>query len=119
MLLHHHYAQCNVFFAHERERIQLVLFILLVMSTTARPSTLIEGCGYNDSLKYKDIEVFKVWDPDAPSEQVLLMRIDLRLYKGRRNKGLPYVSLSQRFPSLCRIAKPLFSVNETTSSVSA
>jgi hypothetical protein len=60
------------------------------MSTTARPAMIIEGSAYrdtNESLKYKDVELFKVWDLEALSKQVFIMRITLRLCKGRRNKG--------------------------------
>ena len=64
--------------------------------TTARPATLIEGCGYynsNECLKYKDIEIFKVRDPTFPDQQVFLMKVTLRLMKGKRDAGLPYVSI--------------------------
>ena len=61
-------------------------------STSARPGTLVESSGYmrhNDALKYKDIELYMVKDPEDPKGQVLLMRVKHRLNKGRRNKGVP------------------------------
>lgn len=71
MLLHHHYVLSTEYSAHEQERLQPGLFILLVMSTTARPAVIIKDSVYrgtNESLKYKDVELFQVWDLEAPSE---------------------------------------------------
>ncbi|KAF1814524.1 hypothetical protein P152DRAFT_447870 [Eremomyces bilateralis CBS 781.70] len=92
LLLYHHYALSNEYYAHERERVQHSLIILFMIGTSARPSTLVEGGGYyntNECLKYNDIEIFKVRDPNLPSQQVFLMRVRLRLLKGKRDKGLP------------------------------
>ena len=92
IILRHHYAISDDYYAHERERIQHSLLILFMTCTTARPATLIEGCGYhnsNECLKYKDIEIFKVRDPTYPEQQVFLMKVTLRLMKGKRNAGLP------------------------------
>lgn len=67
--------------------------------TTARPSTILPGnkSNSNDCIKYKDIELFKVRDPEDKSNHILVMKIRLRLMKGRRNKGAPSV-----FPWVCR-----------------
>lgn len=42
----------------------------------------------NDGPKYKDIEIFKVRDPEYPLQQVFIMRVRLRLMKGARNTGV-------------------------------
>ncbi|KAF1810595.1 hypothetical protein P152DRAFT_475428 [Eremomyces bilateralis CBS 781.70] len=63
LLLYHHYALSNEYYAHERERVQHSLIILFMIGTSARPSTLVEGGGYyntNEGLKYNDIEIFKI-----------------------------------------------------------
>ncbi len=91
-LLHHHWALCTDYYAIERQRVQHALIILLMVYTSARPGALVEGNGYydtNDCLKYKDIEIFKVRDPEMPSRNILIMMVTLRLMKGKRNKGLP------------------------------
>ncbi|KAI9770756.1 MAG: hypothetical protein M1840_003006 [Geoglossum simile] len=68
------------------------LLILLMAYTSARPGALVEGSGYyntGDCLKYKDIEIFKVRDPECPSRNILIMTVILRIMKGKRNKGSP------------------------------
>lgn len=90
---------CTDRYAIERERIQHALLILLMVYTTARPSTILPGnkSNSNDCIKDKDIELFKVRDPEDKSNHILVMKIRLRLMKGRRNKGAPSV-----FPRVCR-----------------
>jgi len=83
--------------------------MLLCAYTSARPATIIEAyrrpieeLGNNadtfqvsckepdarrDSLKYKDVNIFKVRDPDSPSATMLVMIIKLRLHKGSRHAG--------------------------------
>ncbi|KAH2091648.1 hypothetical protein KXX03_000176 [Aspergillus fumigatus] len=66
----------------------------MMTSTSARPGTLIESSGYmrsNDSLKWKDVELYMVKHPEDPNCQMLLMRVKHRLNKGRRNRGVPPV----------------------------
>ncbi|KAF1808665.1 hypothetical protein P152DRAFT_462224, partial [Eremomyces bilateralis CBS 781.70] len=73
LLLFSYCAISNEYYAHERERVQHSLIILFMISTSTRPSTLVEGGGYyntSECLKYKDIEIFKVNDPELPSQQV-------------------------------------------------
>lgn len=93
LLLYHHWMLCTDRYAIERERIQHALLILLMVYTTARPSTILPGnkSNSNDCIKYKDIELFKVRDPEDKSNHILVMKIRLRLMKGRRNKGAPSV----------------------------
>lgn len=93
LLLYHHWMLCTDRYAIERERIQHALLILLMVYTKARPSTILPGnkSNSNDCIKYKDIELFKVRDPEDKSNHILVMKIRLRLMKGRRNKGAPSV----------------------------
>ncbi|KAJ5284914.1 hypothetical protein N7524_000220 [Penicillium chrysogenum] len=64
----------------------------MMASTSARPRTLTLSTGYmrgNDALKWKDIELFIVKNPEDPGSQILLMKVQHRLNKGRRNEGAP------------------------------
>lgn len=64
----------------------------MMASTSARPGTLTLSTGYmrgNDALKWKDIELFMVKTPEDPGSHVLLMKVQHRLNKGRRNEGAP------------------------------
>jgi len=91
-LLHHHWALCTDYYPVEQQRVQHALLILLMAYTSARPGALVEGSGYyntNDCLKYKDIEIFKVRDPECPSRNILIMTVTLRIMKGKRYKGSP------------------------------
>lgn len=70
LLLYHYYAISDEYYLYERERIQHGLIILLIIGTSIRPATLVEGGGYynsNECLKYKDIKIFKVRDLESPS----------------------------------------------------
>lgn len=42
----------------------------------------------NDTLKWKDIELYMVKHPEDAKSQVLLMIVTHRLNKGKRNKGV-------------------------------
>ncbi|KAF7166244.1 hypothetical protein CNMCM5623_000001 [Aspergillus felis] len=76
----------------------------MMSSTSARPGTLIESPGYmrcNDSLKWKDIELYMVKHPENPACQTLLMRVRHRLNKGKRNKGVaPVFTYTERNDNL-------------------
>lgn len=58
-------------------------------STTARPGCLIESNAHRksgDALKWGDIELFMVQNPDDASHREVIMRVMHRLIKGRRNE---------------------------------
>jgi hypothetical protein len=60
-LLHHHWVMCTDYDAIERQCVQHALIILLMVYTSARAGTIVEGGGYydaNDCLK-EDIEISK------------------------------------------------------------
>jgi hypothetical protein len=79
-VLRYHWTVCTGYYPIERQRLQHVLLILLYAGTSARPGILIEGGGYydeNDALKYKDIKVHLVRDPDNPSRTIVVMLIIL------------------------------------------
>ena len=112
-LLHHHWVVDASYYPTERQRIQLGLVLLLMAYTGVRPAGVLETyrgrtreeAGKDDdpdllisdkdpdsrpdSLKYKDIQLFKVRDPNG--QHVLMMIVTFRLMKNSRNKGLPYV----------------------------
>ncbi|EAW21814.1 FluG domain protein [Aspergillus fischeri NRRL 181] len=91
---YHLMAVSKVQFATVRCRHQHSTLRKMMTSTSARPGTLIESSGYmrsNDSLKWKDVELYMVKHPEDPNCQMLLMRVKHRLNKGRRNRGVPPV----------------------------
>ena len=93
-VLYHHWAVCRDYYPTERQRLQHALLILLCAGTSARPGTVIEGGGYydtGDALTYGDIKAHVAKDPDNPARKSVVMLITLRLMKGYRNRGAPYV----------------------------
>ncbi|KAK5110395.1 hypothetical protein LTR85_001273 [Meristemomyces frigidus] len=125
VLLHHHWAVCTAWFPTERQRVQLALLLLVIAYTGVRPCGVLEVPRTRtleeaedgddpdfltsvrdpdarvDSLKYKDINMFKVKDPMSEREHVFLMIITSRLMKNNRHKGLPLVVLPQA--GACRL----------------
>jgi hypothetical protein len=64
-------------------------------STTARAGTVVESSCYfgrNEALEYRDLELYALRDNEYPGGVKLGMLIQLRLLKGRRNRGNPSVS---------------------------
>ena len=91
-MLHHHWAMCNNYYPVERQDLQHALLTLLCAGISARPGTIIESGRYydeNDVLKYKDIKVHLVRNPQDPSRKMVVMLITFRLIKGYRNCGSP------------------------------
>jgi hypothetical protein len=65
---------------------------IFYLSTTARGGTIIESSGYygtNKALKYGDIELYALRDKEYSNGVKLGALIQLRLLKGRRNRGNP------------------------------
>jgi hypothetical protein len=65
-------------------------------STTARAGTIVESSCYfgtNEAVKYRDIKLYALRDSEFPGNVKLGMLVQLRLLKGRRNRGNPLVSL--------------------------
>ncbi len=70
--------------------------IVFCASTTPRGGTVVESTCYygtNDAVTYGDIRLFAMRDPDNPNGVKLGMLVQLRLLKGKRNRGNPYVVL--------------------------
>lgn len=88
---YHLLVACDVAFPTFRCQSQLSTLRKMMNSTSARPGTLVEPSGYmsDDALKWKDIELYMVKNPEDPKCQVLLMRISHRLNKVKGNKGVP------------------------------
>ena len=67
------------------------MLILLVVDTSTRPGTLVEADRYpdsNDYLKYKDTELYLVRDPASTRTHIIIMKMRLRFFKGKRNAGV-------------------------------
>lgn len=91
-VLHYHWIYDESVFAVERQRIQLALIMLMMVYTTSRPGTIVECSGYrgsNQALCYENITLRLVRDPSNPVQQVLIMEVQLTLYKGQREKIQP------------------------------
>ncbi|KAJ6076675.1 FluG domain protein [Penicillium canescens] len=91
-ITHHLVAACDIAFPTVRVLFQLNTLRKMMVSTSARPGTLVLSSCYeeeNDALKWKDIDLYMVKHPEYPDAQVLLMRARHRLNKGKRNQGAP------------------------------
>ncbi|KAJ5928363.1 FluG domain protein [Penicillium verhagenii] len=88
----HLVAACDIAFPTFRVLFQLNTLRKMMVSTSARPGTLVLSSCYkeeNDALKWKDIDLYMVKHPEYSNAQVLLMRARHRLNKGKRNQGAP------------------------------
>ena len=97
-ILHHHWVLCNDYYPEERQRLQHAVMNIFCASTTARAGTVIESSCYfgrNEAVEYRDIELYALRDSQYPGSVKLGMLIQLRLLKGRRNRGNPSVSLTK------------------------
>jgi hypothetical protein len=93
-ILYHHWVLNDDYFPEERQRLQLAIMDIFCASTTARAGTVVESSCYfgrNEAVEYRDIEIYAVRDDDYPGGVKLGMLIQLRLLKGRRNRGNPSV----------------------------
>ena len=94
-ILHHHWVLCNDYYPGERQRLQHAIMDIFCASTTARAGTVVESSCYfgrNEAVEYGDIELYIVRDNKFPGGVKLGMLVQLRLLKGRRNRGNPSVS---------------------------
>ena len=95
-VLHHHWALSDDYYPEERQRLQHAGMIIFCASTTARAGSVVESTGYfgrNEAMEYGDIQLYAVRDDQHPGGIKLGMLVQLRLLKGRRNRGNPSVSL--------------------------
>jgi hypothetical protein len=95
-ILHHHWVLCNDYYPEERQRLQHAVMNTFCASTTARAG-IESSCyfGRNETVEYRDIELYALRDSEYPGGVKLGMLIQLRLLKGRRNRGNP-VSFSNQ-----------------------
>lgn len=85
-LLEFLWAADRAVFPHERLRLQVSLFMLIIAFTSARPGSIVQA-GYafdNEALKYADIRVLVARNPSEPDRNVIIMEITLILTKGHR-----------------------------------
>jgi hypothetical protein len=83
-LTYHTVAISNIWFPTARSRQQHSTLRKMMTATAARPGTLVESTGYiqsNDCLKYKNLELYMMKNPEAPT--VLVLRVKHRLNKGK------------------------------------
>ncbi|OQE18876.1 hypothetical protein PENFLA_c020G03493 [Penicillium flavigenum] len=75
---YHLLVVCAVAFPTFRCQSKLSTLRKIMASTSARPGTLVETSGYmrsNNALKWQDIELYMVKNPEDPKCQVLLIRV--------------------------------------------
>jgi Protein of unknown function (DUF3435) len=93
-ILHYHWVLCDDYYPEERQRLQHAVMDIFCSSTTAHAGTVVESsCNYgrNEAVEYRDIELYAVRHNEYPGDVKLGMLIQLRLLKGRRNRGNPSV----------------------------
>jgi hypothetical protein len=91
-ILHHYWVLSDDYYPTERDRLGHAIMDIFCSSTTARGGTVVESSGYygtNEALEYGDIELFALRDTEYPGGVKLGALIQLRLLKGRRNRGNP------------------------------
>jgi hypothetical protein len=92
---YHHWVLCDDYYPEERQRLQHVMMNIFCSSTTSRAGTIVESSCYfgrNEAVEYGDIELYALRDTEYPGGVKLGMLVQLRLLKGRRNRGNPSVS---------------------------
>jgi hypothetical protein len=100
-LLHYHWCFDTAPVPHERYRVQLPLLLLMTAYTSSRPGALIESScvrGSNDTLRFRDVVLRVLPNPEEPENHVLVMEMTLLFMKGKRNKSKPSVSSESRPP---------------------
>lgn len=76
----------------ERQRIQQSFITLLIALTSVRPGALVESDSYigtDEALRYRDVTLRLVRDPEILSQTVLLMEVTVTLWKGEREIKKP------------------------------
>ncbi|KAN0086369.1 Protein of unknown function (DUF3435) domain containing protein [Elaphomyces granulatus] len=77
---------------------------LLYLTYHTHSGTLVESTGYiqsNDCLKYKDLELYMIKNPNVPTCKALVLRVKHRLNKGKRSI-FPYIERNDNL-GLCVI----------------
>ncbi|EDN08847.1 hypothetical protein I7I51_00505 [Histoplasma capsulatum] len=93
-VLHYHWCLDTAAVPHERYTVQLPLLMLMTAYTSSRPGALTEsGCvrGSNDALRYRDVVLRVIPNPEELERHVLVMEVTLMFMKGKRNKSQPYI----------------------------
>jgi hypothetical protein len=95
--LHYHWVLCNDYYPEERQRLQHVIMDIFCSSITARAGIVVESSCYfgrNEAVEYRDIKLYALRDSRFPGGVKLGLLVQLRLLKGRRNRGNQLVSPS-------------------------
>ncbi|OJD13734.1 hypothetical protein ACJ73_09169 [Blastomyces percursus] len=110
-ILHYHWCLDTYPVPHERYTVQLPLLMLATAYTSSRPGTLIEsGCarGSNDALRYRDVVLRVIPNPEQPDRHVLVMEVTLMYMKGKRNKSHREAPFSLDLDDVHRLALTWF-----------
>src|SRR2546423_990053 len=91
-LQYHQWAICDDYYPLGRDLLQHSMMNIFCFSTTARAGTVVESSCYhgtNEALTYGDIKLLVVPDTGYPGKVTLALLVQLRLLKGKRNRGNP------------------------------
>ena len=83
--LRHHRTYDRELYSTERQRVQMSLMLLLCAYTGSRPGAIIEsGCarGSNRALRYRDIELMLIPNPQSGGRDLWVMKVTLVFRKG-------------------------------------
>ncbi|OJD24725.1 hypothetical protein ACJ73_03904 [Blastomyces percursus] len=89
-ILHYHWCLDTSAVPHEWYTVQLPLPMLITAYTSSRPGALIKSScvqGSNDALRYRDVVLHVIPNPEEPGRHVLVMEVILMFMKGKRNKS--------------------------------
>ena len=92
-ILHHYWVLSDDYYPEEWQRLQHAIMNIFCSSTTARAGTIVESSCYfgrNEAVEYRDIELYALRDSEFPGGVKLGILVQLRLLKGRRNRGNPF-----------------------------
>jgi Protein of unknown function (DUF3435) len=91
-LLLFHWKYSTVAYHTMRQFIQHDVLLTLIAVSASRPAGFVEGCGYygtNNVLTWGDVKFFAVRHPEIPGRILLVVFLQLRLQKGKRDAGSP------------------------------
>ena len=77
-ILHHHWVLCDDYYPEERQQLQHAIMDIFCASTTSRAGTAVESSCYygrNESVEYRDLELYALRDSDFPGSVKLGMLV--------------------------------------------
>ena len=91
-MLHYYWVLDTATYLNERQCLQLFFLLLMIAYTASWPGvTVVCGTlkGSNEALRYRDMDLIILRNPDRDHHNVLVMKVRLFLNKGRRDTKKP------------------------------